>query len=96
MDEIIKALGPFPALQVVFGAIVLGLGVYSVIRGLYGKEGAKIEDQRSRWEAYGQLERIDRTAEQLLQEMRTNNELTKQLIDTVNRWGAFFFNKTQV
>jgi hypothetical protein len=95
MDKIAEALGPYPGLQLVFGLAVLGFGLFSIYRGAVGKDSSRAETQRQQWEAYKQLEEIEQSQRRLVSLMERNNELLSQVIEAVNRWGSFFFNRTQ-
>lgn len=89
MDEVTKALGPWPILQLVFGLVVLGLGVWSIIRGLKGKDGVPShEDQRAEWAAYEQLRNIEENSFKMV-------ALLEKLTDAVNRLSGVLWNHRQ-
>ncbi len=90
MDEVIKALGPWPILQMLFGLVVLVLGVWSIVRGLKGKEDkASDEDKRAEWEAYHQLSNIEENSFKIV---RTQ----EQLVAAVNRLVDVIWNNNRI
>lgn len=78
MEEVMKLLGPWPILQLLFGIGVLGFGVFMIVRGLQKKdEVLRIEDMFAERRAYEQL-----------QEIRDNSfkmvELLSRILDRLN------------
>ena len=60
LEELTKALGPWPILQVFFGLSILGAGIYAIVRGARGKpDDIRLEDRRAEWAAYEQLRNIE-------------------------------------
>lgn len=62
IEEVGKALGPWPILQFFFGFVVLMVGAYVVIRGIGNKgrgDVLQLEDKRMEWEAYERLRQIE-------------------------------------
>ena len=89
MDEVTKALGPWPILQMVFGLVVLGLGVWSIVRGLMGKEDKySQDDKRAEWEAYNQLQNIE-------QNTFAMKELLGKIAEGINRFNDNRWNGRQ-
>ena len=90
MDEVAKALGPWPILQMVFGLLVLGLGVWSIIRGIRGKEEkSSLEDRRAEWEAYKQLENIEQNTFKIV-------SAQEKIVSAVNRLVDVIWNNRQL
>lgn len=84
MDEVTKALGPWPILQMVFGIVVLGLGVWSIVRGLRGKEEKHSDDdRRAEWEAYNQLSHIEENTFKIVAAQEKIVEAVNRLVDVI-------------
>jgi hypothetical protein len=84
MDEVTKALGPWPILQMVFGLVVLGLGVWSIVRGIKGKEDkVSDEDKRAEWEAYNQLSNIEANTFKIAATQEKIVETLNRLVDVI-------------
>ena len=89
MEEITKALGPWPLLQFVFGVVVLGLGIWSIMRGLRGKEEKpfqSLEDKRAEWAVMEQIKNIEENSFKLVDGQR-------QLTDAINRLTSVLYNR---
>lgn len=87
MDEITKALGPWPVLQFMFGAIILLGGTLVVFKGISNSkksDAVQVDDQREKWEAYNQLENIEQNTFKILEQQRTMIDLTRQLLHAIN------------
>jgi hypothetical protein len=97
MEEITKALGPWPFLQFVFGVVVLGLGVWSISRGLKGKEekSFQIEDKRAEWAAYDQLKNIEENTFKMVENQKILGENQKSIVESVNRLTSVLWNRDQ-
>lgn len=84
MDEISRALGPWPILQMIFGVVILGLGVYSIIRGVKGKETPiQLEDRRAEWLAYEHLKNIEENSFKMVDLLRKHNEDLERFISVM-------------
>lgn len=84
MDEVTKALGPWPILQMVFGLVVLGLGIWSIIRGIRGKEDKDSdEDKRAEWKAYNQLSNIEQNTFRIAAAQEKIVESVNRLVDVI-------------
>lgn len=62
MEEVMKLLGPWPILQFMFGLVVLGGGVWAIIKGTgKGNSAPRIEDKttREQWSAYEHIRNIE-------------------------------------
>lgn len=88
MEEALKALGPYPFLQLVFGMAILGMGIWSIIKGLQAK-GPSSEDQRAEWEAHQQLKNIEENSWKLVRLLEQQNEL-------LGRYISIMYNDRQV
>lgn len=87
MEEVAKALGPWPILQTIFGVIVLLLGVWSIIRGIKGKDYA--DDQRADWEARNQLQNIEQNTFKIV-------ESNQKLVEAIDRLATVMWNNRQM
>lgn len=85
LDELGKALGPWPILQLVLGIAVLGAGIWAIVRGSRG-EGEK--DKRAEWAAYDQLRHIEENTFKLV-------ALQEKMVDTINRLTSVLWNRGQ-
>lgn len=86
MDEVAKALGPWPILQTVFGMIVLVLGVLSIVRGLRGKEPS--DDKRAEWEAYNQLQNIEQNSFKIM-------DSNQRILEAIQQLNSILWNDRQ-
>ncbi len=83
-EEIAKALGPWPILQVIFGLLVFGIGAWAVFRGVTGKEDrADPDDQRELWEAYNQLRDIEHSMRELVKSNQKILEAVQHLTSVI-------------
>lgn len=81
MEEGLRALGPFPFLQMTFGVVVLALGVWSIIRGLQAKPSE--EEQRAEWKARQELEHLEENSWKIVMLLEKQNELLGRLISVI-------------
>jgi hypothetical protein len=89
LEELTKALGPWPLLQVFFGMTVLGTGVYAIVRGARGKsDDINIEDKRAEWAAREQLRNIEENSFKIA----SSNE---KILDAINRLSSVIWNNRQ-
>jgi hypothetical protein len=89
LDELTKALGPWPILQLVLGIAVLGAGIWAVMRGTQGKDGEKdISDKRAEWAAYEQLRNIEENSSKIVASQ-------EKMVEIVNRIAAILWNRGQ-
>lgn len=65
----------------VFGIIVLLLGVWSIIRGLKGKESD--EDKRAQWGAYNQLANIEENTFKIVKAQEQIAVAVNRLVDVI-------------
>jgi hypothetical protein len=87
MEEVAKALGPWPILQTVFGTLILLLGVWSIIRGIRGKDYA--DDRRAEWEAYNQLENIEQNTFKIV-------ESNQKIAEALDRLASIMWNREKL
>lgn len=90
MDEVTKALGPWPILQLMFGVTILALGVLAVVRGFKGKEGtsSSSENQRAVWLAFEHIKNIEENSFKFL-------ELQKETLDAIKTLSSVLWNREQ-
>lgn len=79
MDEAFKALGPYPILQMLFGLAVLGLGVWSILKGLQSKTGGDTADHEAEWRAREQIKNIEENSWKMVAQLERMNELLGRL-----------------
>ncbi len=88
-EEIAKALGPWPILQVIFGLLVFAIGAWAVFRGVTGKEDRpNPDDQRELWEAYNQLRDIHRSTNELVQ-------INRRTLEAIQNLASVMWNRKQ-
>lgn len=88
MDELTKALGPWPVLQFTLGAIIFLGSAYMVFRGITGAKNnpapapptGSPEEEMARWRAYERLENIEEQVFKLAEQQRVQIDLTRQLV----------------
>ncbi len=83
-EEFVKILGPWPILQVIFGLLVFGVGVWFIVRGITGKEdNSDSSNQREMWEAFNQLQNIERNVNELVKINQKTLEAIQYLTDVM-------------
>lgn len=105
MDKIVDALGPWPILQLFFGAAVLGVGIFATVKGLANSKGGATPpmnewEARQEWEAYQQLEAIEKhtasiaeNQKVMLDRINQATEAIKQLVVAINALSAAIWNR---
>lgn len=89
LEELTKALGPWPLLQLLFGLSILGAGIWAIVRGSRGKsEAVSIEDRRAEWAAYEQLRNIEENTFKIV-------ESQKRMVEVVDRLASVIWNRGQ-
>lgn len=88
LDELTKALGPWPVLQLVLGIAVLGAGIWAVSRGLQGKDNGDISDKRAEWAAYEQLRNIEENSFKIAASQ-------EKMVEIANRIASILWNRGQ-
>lgn len=87
LDELMKALGPWPILQVILGMLAFGAGVWAIIRGFNSSRketGMALEDKRAEWAAYEQLKNISENSFKMVELMAKLVDGQAQMRDSVN------------
>lgn len=90
MEETLRALGPYPFLQLMFGMVILGLGIWSIIKGLQAKESP--EEQRAQWEARQQLENLESNSWKIVALLEKHNELLVRQNELMGRLASVLYN----
>ena len=86
-EEFVKILGPWPILQVIFGLLVFGVGVWFIVRGITGKEDrTESSDQREQWEAYNQLQNIERNTNELV-------KISQKTLEAIQHLTSIMWNR---
>lgn len=89
LEELTKALGPWPILQVFFGLSVLGAGIYAIVRGARGKQDdMNLEERRAEWAAREQLRNIEENSFKIA----SSNE---KVVEAINRLSSVLWNNRQ-
>lgn len=89
LEELGKALGPWPILQVFFGLSILGAGIYAIVRGARGKQdNMNLEDRRAEWAAREQLRNIEENSFKIA----SSNE---KVVEAINRLSSVLWNNRQ-
>lgn len=87
LEEISKALAPWPLLQYTFTVILVIGGIYAIMRGLNkGRETPQqdsYEDKKSEWAAYKQLEHIEENTFRLVVLQEKTIEAINHLTDAI-------------
>jgi hypothetical protein len=86
LDEVGKALGPWPILQVFFGMAVLGVGAYALVRGVMSSKSGdrvQLEDKRMEWEAYERLRQIEENTAQIAANQRAMLEGVRHAVQEI-------------
>lgn len=98
MDELIKALGPWPLLQgIALGTIVAATGAWAIRKGLQSsrKSDVPIEDMRAEWAAYEQLRHIHENSFEIVECLKRSNDLAAQILAALNRFNDMRWNLKQ-
>jgi hypothetical protein len=84
IDEVGKALGPWPILQFVFGLAVLCFGAIAIFKGLSSeKKSDAMEDKRIEWEAMERLRSIDENTQKIADNQRAMLENVRGATDQI-------------
>ena len=96
LDELTKALGPWPLLQLLFGLSILAAGIWAIVRGARGKsEVVSIDDKRAEWAAYEQLRNIEDNSFKTVDLLKRANDIGEQQLAAFNRLFDTRWNKQQ-
>lgn len=97
-EEFAKLLAPWPFLYVLFGLSIFGAGIWSIVRGISGKEGKHSRDfdeQRERWEAYNNLENIEHSVAEIAKSNERLLEATQHLASVMQTFATAIWNLRQ-
>lgn len=98
MEELLKALTPWPPLQgFVIGIIVAAAGAWAVRRGFQDskKNEPSIEEIKSKWEMHKAIGHIHENSFVIVDLLRRGNELAEQQLAALNRLGDLRWNAKQ-
>jgi hypothetical protein len=98
MEELLKALGPWPTVQgIAIGIIVAGVGIWAMRRGLQDKSRGDppLEEKRQEWLAYKQLENIEQNSWKIAAALERQVEILTHLHETLNRIFDARWNRRQ-
>ena len=98
MDEILKALGPWPTVQgIAIGIIVAAVGVWAMRRGMQDsrKSEPDVEDIKARWELQKAMGHIHENSFEMVKCLERSNELAEQILAALNRFNDNRWNKRQ-
>lgn len=88
MEELLKALGPWPLVQgIVIGFIVAAIGTWAVRRGFQDskKNGSSIEDIKSKWEMQKAIINLQDNSFDMVKLLERGNEIQEQQLAAINR-----------
>lgn len=101
MEEVLKALAPWPVVQGIgIGMLVAALGFWAIRKGLQedlrkagdGSDIARIvridlsdEEKRWQWEAYKQLGHLEGNSFQSVKHSEDSVELLREILKSINR-----------
>lgn len=88
LDELTKALGPWPILQLVLGIAVLGAGIWAIVRGTRSDDKDKndIANRRAEWAAYDQIRHIEENTFKIVASQ-------EKMVEVVNRLATVIWNR---
>jgi hypothetical protein len=98
MDELLKALGPWPMVQgIAIGLIVGGLGFYAMRLGLRDRRSGEpsLDALKAQWAAYEHLDHIHENSFAIVKHMEKLVELQLMTIAAINRLADNRWNKHQ-
>lgn len=97
MDELLKALGPWPTVQgIAIGIIVAGVGLWAMRRGLQGSnKDPHLEDVKAKWQLYDQIRHIHENSFDMVKLLERSNDLAEQMLAAINRFNDTRWNKRQ-
>jgi len=98
MEELLKALAPWPVMQgIAIGIIVAAIGAWAVRRGLQDskKNETSIEDIKSKWEMHKAIGHIHENSFEIVKLLERANELGEQQLAALNRMNDLRWNAKQ-
>lgn len=98
MEDLLKALGPFPVVQgIAIGIIVAAIGAVAIRRGWQDsqKNEPSIEDIKSRWELHRSIGHLDKNSFEIVDLLKRGNEIAEQQAAAINRLADIRWNAKQ-
>jgi len=109
MEEVLKALGPWPLAQgIIIGFLIAAGGIWAMRRGLQdNRKRAEIEgpltvriehtdeEKRWKWEAYKQLGHLEKNSFEMVKHAEDSVELLREILKGINRLADMHFNSRQ-
>jgi hypothetical protein len=98
MEEILKALGPWPTVQgIAIGIIVAAVGVWAMRRGMQDsrKGEPNVEDIKAKWELQKAIGHIHENSFEIVECLKRSNDLAEQILAALNRVNDTRWNKRQ-
>ncbi|CUT12556.1 hypothetical protein BF49_7140 [Bradyrhizobium sp.] len=108
MEEVLKALGPFPVAQgIVIGILVAAAGFWAIRKGLQdsrrgeGEVARTVriehsdEEKRWQWEAYKQLGHLEKNSFDQVKHSEDTVDLLREVLKGINRIADGRFNLRQ-
>ena len=98
MDDLTKALGPWPVLQFTLGAIIFLMSAYMVFRGVMGAKNnpppmmpaGSTEEERARWRVYEAIENMEEQIFKIAEQQRVEIELLRQVVNVLSQTNETF------
>lgn len=97
MDELLKALTPWPTVQgIAIGIIVAGVGIWAMKKGLQDKSRAEtIEDAKAKWELFERIRHMHENSFAIVKLLERSNDLNEDILAAINRSNDMRWNKQQ-
>lgn len=98
MDELLKALGPWPMVQgIAIGLIVGGLGFYAMRLGLRDRRSGEpsLDALKAQWAAYEHLDNIHQNSFAIVKNMEKLVEAQLLTMAAINRLSDSRWNRLQ-
>lgn len=98
MEELLKALGPWPTVQgIAIGIIVAAVGIWAMRRGVQDsrKREPSVEDIKAKWELQKAIGHIHENSFEMVEHLKRSNDLQEQLLAAINRFNDNRWNKKQ-
>ena len=98
MEEVLKALGPWPMIQgIAIGLLVAALGAYAMRLGFRDKNKAEpsMDDLKAQWAAYEHLDHVHENSFAMVKHLEKLVELQLTAIAALNRIADNRWNKHQ-
>ena len=98
MEELLKALGPWPTVQgIAIGIIVCGIGIWAMKRGLDKSRSNEpdLEEVKAKWELYTQIRHLHENSFVIIKLLERSNDMAEQQLAALNRSNDARWNKKQ-